>query len=344
MFIAPRPEVEDDPLFAVRLALMPVAGFAIGIALQSPMMMIYPTMMYSLMATNRKAFDIKRALGAPVIFSAMLWIMSGMFGLFYQTPLALIAAMALVYFLGFYLIQITGSAVGMLFIVAAALITIMGLGSYEAMALLRSEMTKAAFFTAVVSPFLYMLLPVRTKEMNVDVYIPADENGRVTRAVIRTAVMLAFTLYLYTILDFGNVILAIGAMFVLVFSTRDTVWRETGVRSFAVTLGGLLSLLVLGILTISSHVIVLAGVVFLVVLWLAHKMMTGRLPSMAYQDAGGVMISLVGGALTTSDPAFGFIQRAGLTIIGALAAAVIIRMLDMWLVPRPEAAKAVPAQ
>ncbi|WMT92702.1 FUSC family protein [Pelagibacterium sp. H642] len=174
-------------------------------------------------------------------------------------------------------------------------------------------------------------LPVKTTEIHVDHYVPAPEQGRVTRALIRAGVMLAFSLYLYTILDFGNVMLGIAGMFILVFTTRGEIWREVGQRSFAVILG-CLSLIILGALTFSGHLVVLLSLTFLIVLFLSHKMMTGRLNTMVYQDAASIMISLVGSALGSSDPAFAFLQRAGLTIIGAIIAAVVVSVLDRLLV------------
>lgn len=328
MFVAPRPLLEDDPLFPVRVALMPVIGFVLGMILMSPMAMLYPTLMFSLTAGNRKAFDPKRALGAPIIFSLMLWIMSGFVALLHQTPSALVILMGLFYFLGFFMIQSRGDSVGMLIIVAAALMSIMGLGSYDSMSYMRAEMTKAALCTAVVGPVLYMLLPPATREINVDVYTPSPEKGRVARALIRAVVMLAFSLYLYTILDSGNVMLAIAGMFVLVFSTQEMVWGEAGRRSFAVMLGGGAALAILGILSVIGHLSVLLGMVFLFVLWCGWRMIAGRLPSPVYQDAASIMISMVGSALSTSDPAWAFLQRAGLTMIGAVLAASMVLWLD----------------
>jgi hypothetical protein len=49
----------------------------------------------------------------------------------------------------------------------------MGLGSHQAMAYMRSEMTKAGLCLAIFAPILYMLLPVKTKEVNVEVHEPA---------------------------------------------------------------------------------------------------------------------------------------------------------------------------
>lgn len=322
---------------------MPTIGFAVGMLVQSPMLMMFPIMMFSMMAGNRKAFDARRVFGAPIAFAGMLWMMSLVLALFYQTPGTLIVVMGIIFFLGFYLIQKTGSPMGMLFIVAAALITVMGLGSHMAMSFMRSEMTKAGLCLAIFAPILYMLLPVKTREMNVEVHVPAPENGRVTRALIRTGIMLAYTLFLCTILDFSNMILAVGGMYILVFTTQSDVWREVVQRSLSTLIGGGAAMIILGALMLSGHLVVLLTLVFLLVLFLSDRMMTGRLRPMVYQDAASIMISIAGSALATSDPASAFMQRAGLTMVGALAAAVLVGILDALLVrDEPEPAQALP--
>jgi hypothetical protein len=335
MFIAPRPSTDDDPLFAVRVACIPVIGLVIGMVLRSPLAMIYPVLMFSLLAANRKAFDPKRVFAAPIMFGGMLWLMSGIVVMLQGIPSVLVITMGTIYFLAFYLIQKTGNAMGMLIIVAGALMTIMGLGSYPSMVFLRDEMTKAALLSAVVIPVLYALLPPRTAELNVDKYTPAYTYGWGKRAAIRAVVMLGYSLYLYTILDFSNVMLAVAGMFVLVHSTRRTIWAEAGQRSFSVILGGAIGLAILATLNAVGHVAVLICLVFLATLWLGNKMLTGRLPSMVYQDAASVMISLVGSALATSEPGFAFTQRATLTVIGTLAAALIVSILDQLLAKEP---------
>jgi hypothetical protein len=328
MYVALRPEIDDDPLYAVRIAIMPLIGILLGMALRSPMPMIYPTLMFSLLAGNRKAFDPGRVFAAPIVFGAALWIVSGVVVALQGVPLLLIAAMGLIYFGAFYMIQRTGNGFGMLIAVAGVLMSIMGLGSYQAMDLLRVEMTKAALCSAVVAPILYALLPPRTKERNVEIHAPAHPDGWAMRALIRAVVLLALSLYLYTILDFSNMMLAVAAMFVLVFSTRETIRTEVGRRIFSVLLGGTLGMGILTLLGISSHLVVLLGLVFLVTLWLGNKMLTGHMAAVSYQDAASVMISLVASALATSEPSFAFIQRAGLTIAGTMVAALAVSALD----------------
>lgn len=336
MFIAPRPLMEDDPLFPVRIALMPPIGLLLAMAIGSPLAMIYPTLMFSLIAGNRKAFDPRRVFAAPIVFGAALWLMSGVVLLLQGMPTMLVLVMGLLYFMAFYIIQRTGTAFGMLIIVAGALMSIMGLGSYPAMAYLRAEMTKAAICSAFVIPILYALLPPKTVEKHVDDAAPAFDYGWTTRAAIRAVVMIGYSLYLYTILDFSNMMLAVAGMFVLVHSTRQSIWREAGQRSFSVLLGGSIGLGILTVMTVAGHLAVLVALIFLATLWVGHKMLTGRLPAMAYQDAGSVMISLVGSALATSEPTFAFVQRAGLTVAGTLLAALLVSILDALLVKEPQ--------
>lgn len=328
MFIAPHPDYDDDPLFPIRVALMPIIGFVLGMALRSPMAMIYPTLMFSLLAGNRKAFDPSKVFAAPIVFSATLWIVSGIVVMLQGVPLVLMVVMFLLYFGAFYLIQKTGNPFGMLIAVAGVLMSIMGLGSYQAMDLLRIEMSKAALLSALVIPLLYALLPPKTIERNVDIYVPSDPDGRAARALIRASVLFLLSLYLYTILDFSNMFLAIAAMFVLVHTTRDSVRAEAGRRAFSVLLGGGLAMGILTLLTISGHLIVLLCLIFLATLWLGHLMIRGRLAAMAYQDAASVMISLVGSALATAEPSFAFLQRAALTVAGVLVAGLAVTILD----------------
>ncbi len=336
MYVTPRPKTEDDPLYPVRLALMPIIGLVLGIWLNSPMAMVYPSLLYSLLASGRMAFDAGRVIASPIVFGGALWLVSGLVVMLQGVPLVLIAAMGLLYVLAFYMIQRTGSGFGMLIAVAGVLMSVMGLGSYQAMDYLRVEMTKAALCSAIVIPVLYALLPPRTTKKMPDEAMPTHSDQLLKRSLIRGLTLLVFSGYLYTILDMSNVMLAVAAMFVLVFPTRRSLWAEAGQRSFSVLLGGAMAMGVLGLLTISSHFVVLVAAMFLATLWVGHKMMYGRMPSMAYQDAGSVMISLVGSALATAEPGFAYMQRLGLTILGTIVAAFAVSLLEALLLkPAP---------
>lgn len=335
MFIAARPLVEDDPYFAVRLAIIPVIGLCVGIGLGSPLASIFPVMTYALMATNRKAFDPGRVFAAPIMFSAALWIMSGIVLLLQGMPLVLLSAVALVFFLAFYLIQRTGNAAGMLIIVATALMSIMAISSYQSMFLLRGEMSKAALATGVITPILYALLPPKTSAKNVDHPEPAYPDNWGIRALIRTVIMFGYCFTLYAFLDASNMFLALAGMFVLVQSKPESIWSETKMRIGSVLLGGIIALAIVGTLQIVSHFVVIAGLIFLAVLWLAQNILTGPGNYRLYHEAGTVMLSLVAGILTSTEPGHAFFQRAVLTLISTVLAAWLISVFDKLLIKAP---------
>lgn len=342
MYVAPRPREEDDPNFGVRLAIVPVIGLVIGIALQSPMAMIFPTLMYSLMAGQRKALNIGRALGGPIAFIVMLWVMSFVVSLTINLPIVMVVVMALFFFAGFYMIGKTGNPAGMLVIVSALMMSILGSGNYMAMTILRDEMSKAALASAIVTPLLYLLIPPATKEKAVDVYVPFHEDQLALRAMIRTGVLLLFAIWLYSVVDTSNMMLAVSAVFVLTFPTSDTLFAEARERSLSTIMGGIAALGMLAVLTVIAQLPVLLVLSFLVALYFSQKMITGRHPAMVYQYGASVMISLVGGALATQEPGYAFLTRVALTIAGAIGAAFLTSLLEALLLkPAPAEAEAV---
>jgi len=337
MYVAPRPVEADDPHFATRLALMPVIGFAAGMLLQSPMALIFPTMMFSLMAGSRKALNIGRALGGPIAFIVMLWVMSWLVSATINMPLLMVALMGSLFFLGFYLIGKTGNPMGMLIIVSAMMTSVLGSGTYQAMIVLRDEMSKAALLAAIFTPLLYLLIPPATREKAVDIYVPYHEDQLVLRALIRAGVLLLFSFWLYTVSDSSNMMLGVGAVFVLTFPTSETLFAEARERSFSTLMGGFAALLVLAVMTMVAHLPVLLLLAYLVTLFFAQKMITGRHPAMVYQYAASVAISLVGSALATQEPGYAFLTRAVLTIGGAIGAAFLASLLEALLLkPAPE--------
>lgn len=328
MYIAPNPRPEDDPWFAVRLACMPIIGLMIGTVLMSPMLTIFPTILTSLMAGNRKAFNPGKVFGAPIALGGGLWVMSGIVALTYQSPLLLIATTGLFYFLGFFLIQKTGSPMGMLLIVCTALTAVMGNGTYQAMQLLRDEMSKALLCYALVAPILFMIFPPKTQEMHVDEYIPSPSEGMFIRTLNRTFVLLGVTVLLYTLIPFNNVVLIIGGMYVLVQSAVSEMAREVYIRVRAALSGGAIALLILAAMEISGHLTTLMFLLFLAVLALGHLMLYGPRRALTYQDAATIMISIVGTSLTSSDPDFAYIQRVALTLGGVTGGMLLIVFLD----------------
>jgi hypothetical protein len=333
MYVAPRPDVTDDPLFAVRLASAAVLGFVVGIALQSPMPMMYPALFVGLMAGMRKAFDLRKALGGPISFIAILWLAGLLVSATANTPLLLVSVAGLVYFLAYYIIQRTGNPIGMLISIAMVLMSVMGMGSMAAMDLLQDSMFKAAFCSAFVFPLLYAMFPPRAKEHLVENYKPGHESGHAQRAAIRAFVLMLLSCWLYTVLDSSNMMMAVAAVFVLSFPTHETLFAEARERSYATVIGSAAALLILAGITYVGHLFMLLGLTFLIALLFASKMMNGRHPPMVYQFALSAAISVAGGALTSQEPMYATITRIALTMGGAVAAALLTSLLEALTIP-----------
>ena len=126
----------------------------------------------------------------------------------------------------------------------------------------------------------------------------------------------------------SDMMMAIIAAMVLVFPTRHAVFSEAMQRIRATVIGSGLALGMLAIYTLSPHLPVVLGLIFLIGLWLGHKMLSGRHPSMVYQYAFSVALALIAGALSTQDAGYAVFTRIVLTLTGALAAALAVAVLD----------------
>ena len=133
MYVVPRPEVNDDPLHAVRLASMAVATFALIPFVQPAIPPLLVALPVGLMAGMRKAFDPKKAFGGPIAFIVMVWLMASIVSFARPMPVVLVTIMGLFYFLGFYLIQKTGNPMGMLLLIVTVLMSVMGMSSTAAL-------------------------------------------------------------------------------------------------------------------------------------------------------------------------------------------------------------------
>lgn len=331
MYIAPRPRVEDDPLFPVRLAIMPVICLCLAIVMQTPIPAVVVSLPMGMLAGQRMAFNPTKAMLGPVLFIVLIGLIGGMISLTRSMPLVLLTLIFLVYFVGYYLILRTGNPLGMLILVIAVLMSTMGMYSLTAMEMIRDSFLQASLCSLVLIPLLYLLLPAKTNELFVEDYQPAVGGEYFKRALIRSMVMLALTFWLYSILDVSNLIYAIVAVFVTVFPTRQMLRRELKERVFATTAGGAAALLVLGIFVYVAHLPVLLGMLALLGLFTGSRMMNGRHPPMVYQFAFSVTIALVVGCLTTQAPWDATLLRVGLTIVGALSAAIMTSLLELWL-------------
>lgn len=162
------------------------------------------------------------------------------------------------------------------------------------------------------------------------------------RGAIRGGVLLLLTYWLYTVVDESNMMLAVAAIFVMVFPTRERRWSEARQRIVATLLGGAVALAVLAAASVSAHLLNVLLLVFLGALFLADRMATGRHPPMVYQVALSAMIAIVGATLSAKAPLDTVLLRIALTMGGAISAALLTGLLEALIVdaeamPRPAA-------
>lgn len=333
MYVAPRPRAADDPWFAVRLAAVATAGFVVGVVLQSPMVTLFPVLALSFTAGLRGAFNPRRALLGPIMFAVVMWIMSGLVTMLANFPLLLTGAMGLLYFAAYMFILRTGNPLGMLIAIAGVLMSTLEMSSHQGMVMLRDEMTKAAIFAALFLPFAYTLFPTVTGAIDEPVYAAAPGERHGMRALIRSAVLLLYSFYLYSVLDATSMMLAVSAAMVLTFPTRETLFAQARERSWSTIIGGLAGMALLVAFGAIAQLPVMLVLFYLAILLFGHLMMTGRHPPMVYQYAGSVLITLVTGALASREPTNAYLLRVTQTAIGAVGAAFLTALLESILAP-----------
>jgi hypothetical protein len=327
MYVAPRPDPADDPLYAVRLAALAVAAFAAVPFVQPSMPSLFVALPIGLMAGMRKAFDPAKALGGPLALVAMTWLLGEVVEAVRVMPAVLLIVMGLVYFAGFYVVQRTGNPAGMLVVVAGVLMSIIGMSSTAALDTLQDSFLEAGVFSALAIPILHAVIPVRTQARMVEHHEPA-KGSHVRGALIRAIVQLLLSLWLYAVVDVSNMILAVAATMVLVFPCRTTLFAEAGERVLATVYGALAATVLLGLFTLAAHFEVLLILVFLQGLTFGSLMMWGRKRSMVYQFSLSVALALVAGALSTQEPSYAALTRVVLTFAGTLVAALLTALLE----------------
>ena len=327
MYVTPRPNVADDPLYAVRLGVTGMLAFAAIPLLNPALPPIIAALPVGLIAAQRKAFSPGKAIGGPVAMIVMVYAMTWLIELLRPMPLVYVGAMWLAYFAGFRMILQSGAPAGMLIVVLAVLLSVMGMNGNATVETLRDGFVQASLVALVLGPLVYFLFPARTTEQHVDEPVPTE--GNVTLgAAIRASVLLGMSFWLYTVMQPSDMMMAVIAAMVLVFPTRRAVFFEAQQRIRATLYGAAVAVPVLWVFTLSAHLSILLGLVFLGGLWLGSRMLSGPHPSNVYQYGLSVALALIAGSLSTQDAGYAVFTRIVLTLGGALAAALLVALLD----------------
>ncbi len=341
MYVTPRPNVADDPLYAVRLGVTGMLAFAAIPLLNPALPPIIAALPVGLIAAQRKAFSPGKAIGGPVAMIVMVYPMTWLIELLRPMPLVYVGAMWLAYFAGFRMILQSGAPAGMLIVVLAVLLSVMGMNGNATVETLRDGFVQASLVALILGPLVYFLFPARTTKQHVDEPVPTE--GNVTLgAAIRASVLMGMSFWLYTVMQPSDMMMAVIAAMVLVFPTRRAVFSEAQQRIRATLYGAAVAVPVLWVFTLSAHLPILLGLIFLGGLWLGSRMMSGPHPSNVYQYALSVALALIAGALSTQDAGYAVFTRVVLTLGGALAAALLVALLDALTEWRHEASCAFP--
>lgn len=341
MYVTPRPNARDDPLFAVRLAFIGMMAYAAIPLLNPALPPIIAALPVGLIAAQRKAFNLGKAVGGPIAMIVMAYAFTWIVETLRPMPLVYIGAMWLAYFAGFRMILQTGAQAGMLIVVIAVLMSVMGMHGSATVEALRDGFFQASLVALVLGAVAYLLFPAATREQHVDEPVPSS--GNVTLgAAIRATVLMGLSFWLYAVMQPSDMMMAVIAAMVLVFPTRNAVWSEARQRIRATVYGGAVAVAILACFVFSQHLSILLGLIFLGGLWFGSRMMAGPHPSMVYQYGFSVTMSLIAGALSTQDAGYAIFTRIVLTLIGALAAALTVAFLDALTGWRDRSARSFP--
>jgi hypothetical protein len=330
MYVAPRPLLADDPLFAVRLAVLCVLCFAAVQWIRPVFPALIVSLPIGLLAAQRKRFDPALAVGAGGAFIVSIWLMTLIVELTRETPVLLLTIAFAIFTGAFYVVRRTGSPVGMLLLVAAAIMSIMGLKSPTLLFYFRDGFTQAAILGTLAIPVLYWLMPPAATESHIRLPAAAqDHHGK--GSLIRASVLMLLCFWLYAVMPASDMILAFAAIYVLVFPTGRESFAEAKERSLATIYGTVAALIILAGVMWIGHFAMLLGLVAFAGLFFGQRMMDGYHPSMVYQYGLSVTVALVASALSNQSPAYASVMRILLTSSGAIGAAVLVALLDSLL-------------
>ncbi|GAC14027.1 FUSC family protein [Aliiglaciecola lipolytica] len=329
MYVTPAPTRKDDPYYALRLGLAGSLAY-LAVAILAPALPpLIAALPIGLIAAQRKGFNAGKALAGPIAMIVMVYVMSTLIAFLRPMPGVYIIVMWLTYFTGYYMILKTGAQAGMLIIVVAVLMSVMGMHGNVILMSMRDGFVQASLVTLVIIPIVFFIFPPKTKEMHVDEPVPTNRNVTLN-ACIRATVLSGLSFYIYTVMEPSDMMLAVIAAMVIVFPTRYAMLYEAKQRVMATCFGCVAATACLFIFSITPHLVVILLLIFLMGIYFGTRMLDSQRPSMVYQYAFSVALALIAGSLSSQDASYAIYTRLLLTLAGALVAALTVALCD-WL-------------
>lgn len=334
MYVHPRPRVEDDPNFAVRLGAMAALAFIGIVVIQPKMPTFFAIVPILLLATMRLQFQPVRNLILPVALIVLVKIIAGMFAVLQYQPRVLLAATFLVKFLLFLVIRRTGAPAAMALIIVVTAFSIAASKGADLTDAFHDSLIESLVFSLAALPVLYWLFPASTDE----VYEPgttSDPGSDVIASLIRASVLTIVSFWLFAFLPQTDILLAVAAVWPIVFATRASAFREFFERCASSIVGSGIALLILLVVSWNGHPVVLFAAMGLAALYLGERMIHGPASAPFYQATLAVVIGVIGSVINSQDPGSVVVVRVGTTLLGAGFAFVAVAILDELLLSRP---------
>ena len=339
MYIPPRPTLAEDPFFAVRVAAMAVLALLVTDITQPSMLAICVVIPVTVMAGNRLAYQPMQSLISSIVVMVLISLYTVIAVQTRMLPVMMFSLFFIIFTLGFYFTRRTGSPLGMLIILLSALTSVIAMKGIDNVFYLRDSTIQATLISLIGTPLLYALFPAKTLESHTPVETPADDFF-VHGALIRATVLMLLCFWLYAVLPASDIMMAVAAIFVLMFPTRDAAMEEAASRNFATIYGAIATGVFLFLVSYNAHMFWMLGLAFLFGWYFSQKMITGHRPAVVYQYAFSVMLSLSCSVLTTQAPGAAMITRIITTLTGALAAVYLTYLLESLLLPNTPTANA----
>ncbi|MBN8629856.1 MAG: FUSC family protein [Rhodobacterales bacterium] len=331
MYVAPRPLAEDDPLFPARVGVMSAAALIVAHFATPQMPPLAVALPVGLILGLRGAFNPVRVIGMAVGVPALAWGLSFLVALTREIPWLMVLTAFTVFLLGIQIARQQGNPVGMIIALLMVIISSMGLQNRALLDIVRDELTYAGLVGGVLIVLAYALLPPRREDIHIDDPQTA-EDSLLAGSVIRALVLTGISFSLYATLPASDMMLAMAALFPVVFPTRGLMLAEARARMLATFLGVLAALPVLAIYAEIPEVSLLAVMFCLTGIGFGWLMIHGARPVLVYQFAVTVMLGTVMTALTSQSAAQATIARIVLTLGGGIAALAATALLEYaWM-------------
>ena len=336
MYVVPRPDFDEDPNFAVRIAVVVGLALVAMIILRPEIPVLSVVFSYTLISGQRKAVHPLGEMLTHSIMLVLIWIIASVVVICRPLPMLLLAIMFLLFTAGFYITRSSGTPLGMIVVLVSALMSVTGLKSQDLIFVFRDSMMMGVAVAMLLTPVVHWLFPANTDEIMERGTSPAW-GYHFEGAIIRAVILMGLCFWLYAVLPPSDMMLAVAAIFVLMFPSRETAFNEARNRVVATFYGGIAAVVALWVIGHNGQTSVMILVLMLLALFFAHQMMFGYRDHTLYQYAFSVTLSLVIGALTTQSPASAIMTRVVLTMAGATFAAILAALLDYWILgPRPK--------